>query len=480
VLGLFLLLVQDPSYDTRTLEIGGRADKLVARDLDGDSFPDLIVQNGRDLHVFLFDRAKGFTPAAQQVLRLDGTVFLWTVAALEKGRPPSLVTEGSRAIQSHGFANRAFVPKGADLVIHPSLFEGLSADGKAPPFQEFAPDFDGDGAAELLLFEEDEVLVLKRHASGDYRCLQKLPIPMDVNLLRNWGPHQKMIEATSVPVLSFGDTDGDGRRDLSYYRDESVGVFRQEPSGLFKATDSMDLTTHKSKRRDRFFKFEIPPKVADVNGDGLLDIALVYPSKGRLQIYYGQAGRRDFSEPDQTMNVTDGWSTGIYLEDLDGDGKLDLVMGVVRKLGITDGIQVFLSGKVDLELHVFPMQASGRFTKDPVREIKFTIPYSFQVTRTSASLDLVFRPNFKGDFNRDGLRDLLVAVDGRTMAIYPGVRGSAFRDKPEGKIEMNPPAGTSLTEPFVTDFNQDGVSDLVLRHVAGDGKSHTLELKLSK
>ncbi len=476
---LAVLLAQDPSYDTLVLETGGKADRVEARDLNGDSFPDLIAQNGHDLNVFLFDPQRGFSAAPQQTLRLDGTAFLWTIAPLERDRPPSLVTAGSRALQAHSFEGRGFAAAAKDLVVHPSLFEGASAGGP-PLLTNFAPDLDGDGLPELLLFRKDEIFIMKGSPAAEYLCLQKLPLAVDVALRLNWGAHMKMIETSAVPTLAFGDVDGDGRSDISYYRDEAIGVFRQTPGGSFTPADPMDLLTDKPKKRDRFVKFDVPPRVADLNGDGLLDIAAVYPSKGRVHIYYGQAGRRDYTQPDEVKQAADGWSSGIYLEDLDGDGRPDLIMGVVRRFGITGGIQVFLSGKVDLELHVYPMGAGGRYAKDPIQELKFSIPYTLQMTRTSAAFDLVFRPNFKGDFNRDGLRDMLVAEGEKTLRIYPGVRERGISEQPSGSIAMNPPPGTTLTEPFVADFNKDGVSDLVLKHAHGGPVRHVLELKLSK
>jgi|SRR5882672_5202402 len=474
-----VLLLQDPTYDTILLETGPSTDHIEAKDLNGDGRLDLVIQNGRDLQVFL--QANGtYTAKPQQVLRLDASVFLWTFASLDGQKFPTIFTAGSRAVQAIPFDGTAFGPA-RDLVVHPSMFEGVVTDGHAPLYTEFAPDLDRDGRSEVLLFQDDEIFVMKQLAGGEFRCLQKLPVPTSVATTVPWAPHQKLMQTIGVPLLSFGDTDGNGRLDIAYYKEESIGVFKQQADGGFLAADSKDLTADKKKpRKTRYFQFDVPPKVADFNGDGLLDVALIYPSKGRVHVYYGRAGRTDWKEPDQVMLVADGWSTGIHLEDLSGRGKLDLIMGVVRKLGISEGLQVFLSGKVDLELHIYPMGADGRFTKDPVQELKFPIPFSFHVTRESASLDLVFRPNFRGDFNKDGLRDMLVRVDERTLKIYPGVKDRAIADAPTGTVAMNPPEGVSTTEPFVMDLNGDGVSDLILKHVLINPPRHVLELKLSR
>ncbi len=474
---LLLLALQDPAFETSTLDPGPRADKLVARDLDGDGRMDLLVQGGRDIHVYLFDKARGFTPAPQQSLRLDGGTFLWTFGKLD-GRD-AIFAAGSRGVLGYAFEGGAFGPA-RELVVHPSIFEGACAEARPPAYVDFAPDLDGDGRSDLLLFQKDAVLLLKQHEGGEFRCLQRLAIAPDVATLFPWAPGMRLLASVTVPALSFGDVNGDGRLDIGTYRDESIGFFIQGADGRFTDGEAHDLAGRR-KKRDRFFKFELPPYVADFNKDGLLDLVVCFPSKGRVQISYGAQGRSDLSQPDDLIQITNGWTTGLYTEDLDGDGKIDLIMGVLRKFGIMEGIQMFLSGKLDVELHVYPMLAAGRFTKDPVQELKFSIPYSVQVSRTSASVDVTFKPNFQGDFNKDGRKDMLSIADPATLIIHPGVAGRMIADQPSGTIKMNPPEGTLTTEPFVADFNGDGVSDLVLKHVlVGGRKKHVLELKLSR
>lgn len=472
MLAIVLALLQDPVYDTQVLEAGDRIDRVVSRDFDADDKPDLLVQNGRDLHLFLSKDGR-FESKPSRTLRLDPSVMLW---CLSPGTPPRLFTAGPRGLQELGFQSPS-----RDLVVHPSLFRHGSSIGGAPGFIPFSPDLDGDGRPELFLFTDEEILIFKESKDGTFSCLDKLPVPTETATTIPWAPHQSLIRTVTVPLLAIGDSDGDGRTDIGFYHDESLTFFRQLADGHFTTPESLEIAAEKKKRRaGRLLQFDIPPKIGDFNKDGILDLVIIYPSKGRVQVYYGKPGRQNYEQPDEVMRVADGWSSGVYLEDLNGDGKPDLVMGVIRKFGVTEGIQVFLSGKVDLELHVYPMESTGRFTKDPVQELKFSIPFSFHLTRDSASLDLVFRPNFRGDFNKDGQRDMLVRTDERTLKYYAGLKTGGMATEPTGSITTGAPEGTSTTEPFLADLNGDGVSDLVLKHVLINPARHVLELKLSR
>src|SRR5258707_3656289 len=91
-----LLAAQDPTYETTVLETGTLTHHIEARDLNGDGKPDLIIQNGRDLQVFLQEKSS-YGPKPQQVLRLDPSVFLWTFAALDGHNITSIFTAASLA-----------------------------------------------------------------------------------------------------------------------------------------------------------------------------------------------------------------------------------------------------------------------------------------------------------------------------------------------------------------------------------------------
>src|SRR5687768_12933478 len=102
-----VLSLQDPSYDTTPLETGARTDHIEAKDLNGDGKPDLVIQHGRDLQVFL-QKNGAFSPKPQQVVRLDPSVFLWTFGLVDGQSYPALFAAGSRGIQALPFDGTAF------------------------------------------------------------------------------------------------------------------------------------------------------------------------------------------------------------------------------------------------------------------------------------------------------------------------------------------------------------------------------------
>ncbi|MBI2899253.1 MAG: VCBS repeat-containing protein [Planctomycetes bacterium] len=474
---LLAALIQNPEYDSNMLGVGATVDRIVVRDINGDGRDDLLVQSGRDLRLFLYDKDKGIPPVAGQILRLDPNVFLWTLARVKERNVWCLALTTSRGLQVCPFQDGSFASRPSDIAIHPNLFEG-DATETPPVFVEFAPDLNGDGLSDFLLFDEGEMYILLQESDGSVRATQKLPLPDEPRTTVAWNPGMKHKEERVVPFLTFGDTTGDRRPDLSFYREESIVVYEQKEDGRFLTKAPADLATEKEKTRGRFLKFEIPPIIDDFNGDGTQDIALPYPSKGRVHVYYLSAGRANLTQPDDNLQVNDAWTADIYMSDLDKDSKPDLVIGIIRKFGVFGGLQAFVSGKIDIELHIHMMRQ--RYANDPDQVLTFKVPFSFSVTRTEATGDLSFTPTFDADVDGDGRRDLLLSTDETAIDVYYNRAGSGFQQNPGGRIALGAPKGTSYTYVTVADLNKDGRSDLILKHVHVDRQKHFLQVKMSR
>lgn len=462
------------------LKIGAQVDDVVIEDVDADGRPDIIVQSARDLRVFL-NVGGAFKPEPSSTLRLDSNVFLWCFATMCDAKGRVLVTSSVRGIHRHvGLAKQ-----GEDLVIHPNLFEGTLGDGRGPTYTEIMPDLDGDGLGDALLFQAGQMLVLPQAKGADgrpeFKLRQRLDIPVEGSLKMGWMAHQKVIETTRVPMLVFGDVDGNGKTDISWYRNEAFGAWLQQPDNRFKLQEPKDLATKKRRLRIPYFQFEAPPFIVDINGDGLLDVVLSHPSKGRVHLYMNRSGRTDFTTPDEIIAI-DGWVPGLQVLDIDSDGKPEIVIGIIRKLGLSSGLEAFTTKKVRVELMFFKADAEGKYSNEPLQQLEFRIPYTATATREAATVDLTFRPSLDADLDGDGRRELIVEKDIKTFEVYRGVAGKLVAGEAEPAFEIVsessvPPAFTRLQ---AADLDGDKKSDLIIRRHALDRKLDEVEVRMSR
>lgn len=470
-----------PAFDVVALKVD-RCDEVATADVDGDGRPDLLILDGRSLAVFRTS-ATGVSDTPDVRIRFDADAFLWSTATFADAPGPQIVTFTSRGLRRHVRGGDGAWGPAEDLVVHPNLFEGAARPDVPPLRIDFMPDLDGDGLSDALLFRTDELWIFRqsRGAGGrpEFRIAQKLPFSVETESLVGWAAHQKLSRWNRVPVLVRGDWDGDGRPDLVWFRDETIGAFLQQPDGRFAAAEGRTIGGRKPKRRNTLLKFEVPPRLIDLDGDGMLDVATTYPTTGQVRVFLNRKGRIDLNAPDASLQGP-GWSTGIYVQDLDGDGRMEIVMGVVRKLDLFSGISAFLSKKVDLELHFFRSDARGLYRNEPAQVLTFAIPFTFTATRDSTQIDLTFWPTFEADVDGDGLKDLLLEADGGNMAVYRGDRTNVMGAAPWTQVAGAPPPGTLSTRVRAADLNGDGRSDLIVVHQAVDSGRAKVEVRLSK
>ena len=467
---------QELAFDTVRLE-ADRADAVDAVDLNADGRPDVVVTAGRTAKIFLFRPDKGFSPQPDRTLLFGPDVYLWTVGRFADAPGFHPVVFTSRGLQRYLRTGPAEWSPPEDLIVAPNLFRGSAQADVAPLRLDFLRDLDGDGLDDALYLSTDALWIFpqEKDAAGKprFRLKQKLPLPADAGLHSGGGPHQRLSQTVAVPLFVVGDVNEDGRPDLMYLRRESVGQFVQRPDGRFDVPPEAALPAERRKSRRQFLKFEAPPRIADFNGDRALDIALPdnYRFRARVEVFFNRRGRHDFASPDAVLNVEDAWSTGIYVEDLDGDGRPEIIQGVIPKFGILGGIQTFLSGKIDIELHFHRLDRDkGTFLNSPVQQLSLAIPYTFQATTESAVADLKFWPQLKADLDGDGRRDLIVGGSERELSVHFGRKDELMSRRAGAAIALQAPERAVSTKTYVADFNGDGRSDLMVRYeLAGRG-----------
>ncbi len=326
-------------------------------DFNGDGRQDLAVVAKDDANesgqLYILPQGPDGTLAAPNCFNLKGSDHTLAVGDLSGDGLADVAVSGS------GSDQKVYVFLGAT--------EGIFSTRRAYPAGSNPPDIvvgdlSGDGRADLALARGGDPFVdlLLQQADGDLAPTISLPA-----------------DSTGNADLAVGDLNGDGLLDLVkgfYSRDSILNVFLQQADHSFASEISQPNPEYLSADSIA---------VGDVTGDGRDDVVVSsvnsLPNAWAIIFDLGSDGR--LSEMARYPLRSDATATG--LADLDGDGRLDVIL--VSTVGV----------------NVLPQQADGRLGA----------AQSYLTVRTSP------RPQSMsvGDLNGDGRLDIVTAGQGFSL-----------------------------------------------------------------
>lgn len=334
-------------------------------DLNGDGIPDIVARGTDGLTVILGLPGLKFAPPvhypAAQDLLYTGFQYQNLLADLNGDGVSDFVAAGPGGLYLiYGRADGTFV-SGA-------VYESGSALKDAT-----AEDFNEDGTPDVVTTGDLQLQLSLGQRDGTFR--PAMAIAGDViSSLHNSG--YSHFDAWIV----HGDFNGDGHQDLLTYG--SPNVYDYVPylllgkgNGTFSAPIQLPAPTG---------AFVGSPLVADLNGDGKDDFALLTGSGTSTITAYLSSENGTFRPVPTSLEDTAGGATqnGIIFADVNGDGIPDLLYTTLSHLGMMTG------------------RGDGTFNA----------PITYALPASAPSTTAIAGPLAVGDFNGDGALDVSVLV----------------------------------------------------------------------
>jgi regulation of enolase protein 1 (concanavalin A-like superfamily) len=287
-------------------------------------------------------------------------------------------------------------------------------------------DFNGDGKPDVVLVQSAinsrEVVVALGNGDGTFGAQWKVAV----------------VASDTPPAVLDGDLNGDGKRDVVILSDnEGVKLYPNDGTGTFRQVIALPNLL-----------FAHDGVIADVNGDGRLDILVGDHYRNIVAVYLNE-GNFTFNEVDADVGPQ---ANDVAVADFNRDGNVDLA--VARSNG-GDFDHYFDEG------HVSVAFGNGDGTFGPATV--YTIPRGgWQVA--------------VGDFNRDGILDI---ATGNRSSLYIGNTSCGGPFTYSDSVSILPGKGDGTFGPassFVinsvntlltlntSDLNGDHFTDLIVSH----------------
>lgn len=188
----------------------------------------------------------------------------------------------------------------------------------AGTFNVAIADIDGDGKRDLITVN---------NGAGGVGTISLLQNNSTVGVITDdsFLPHIDLPGANSAESLAIGDLDGDGKVDLVVGSPEGHAIF------VYRNTSTLgviDTTAFASEVTFGTSSVVNTVALADLDGDGKIDIAAVTQNPGSLVVFKNVStpGVLDATSlQPQVPFAAGGNAIGISLGDLDGDGKTDVI-----------------------------------------------------------------------------------------------------------------------------------------------------------
>ncbi len=442
-------------------------------DVDGDGRRDAVLVSGRAVAVHRQREGGSFLQAPDLAFTLPASAIAVDLAVLDPAgrRAELLVARGSRMAHRRLDGEAEFVEMELPALPDPLL---PLAGGAAPLPMPLAADLDRSGAPELLVPVARGAAILGLR-DGAWRLLGVARASLDVSLdAGDDRPGSSVRQEFALPRIAPFDVtapDGSVRTLLGISQANEAWVWAVEGDAIrrlqhVRARFRLDeedrfRAVRGTRRNEEVNDRAVGLQPVDLNGDGIPDFVSSRFRDGEVHLVAGQWGSFAADAPTRTIDA-DGWVLLAQTKDFDGDGRPDLVVPRLPKIGIGAALRALLSRKVAFDLWLFRnVGGTTLVSETPTwrRTFDFEIVLGGEDGKFNATGRLLI---LFADVTGDGIVDLATRTDDDRLAIHPGHRESIIAESAVATIPIPKVSEWPEVDLRGEDLDGDGRTDLLL------------------
>ncbi|MGW8320377.1 MAG: FG-GAP repeat domain-containing protein [Thermodesulfobacteriota bacterium] len=452
------------AFKAQSLRVGGEVKEVRSADLDGDGRRELLVSSTlhpqgspeRQLYVCGWTgKGTELRTVLQDTWKVPREAVFWDVGpaggAAEGKHIYFLSIDGLSEVGKFGFAPVLRIEEPVLLSVgQEDEFLGM----------DFIRDWDGDGREEAMLPLGRQARFYRWEWTEGWVLVDSAKIwPLAYysnNILfgRNLGGYQ-YLSLLLYPILEAVDLNGDGRKDLLGLRNgKGFCYLRGENGKLGPEPFLWDLEIRSEEEIARH-RATLSYRVADLNRDGCADVIVhklvmsFADWNAETAVFLGRPESFRPKEPEQRFPAS-GFFSGVSLDDLDGDGYPDVTVWSV-KMGLVPLMEILLRKAVHINSHSYYGAWPKGFSAKAENEGNFVL----HIDSDRPDFIRGLMPNTEGDFNRDGIKDLVAEKGADRLVIYLGLPERKFDSQPWAVLDA-PEVNYARAE----DVDGDGLCDL--------------------
>jgi len=482
---LFTVSLFSFEFEETTIKNPKVVENYYMEDLNGDGYLDLFVLNlkgdARDstsFTVYINNKGK-FDTKPSSLLMLSRNQVLFDFGNILSGKELELITLSGDSMRVYSLKNEQYYHSVSYSLKNNLL--GIPAFRNALRFKFVQKIRTGDSTN--FLIPGMNKFTLYTFGKKGIKKLKTLNSGGTASYYQRWNAMEKHIGeylnvSISPPFYQINDVNGDGKLDIVFYSGAKLSVFLQGSRGFtsnptywsylnLKDSEGKPVILNKTDREKREWYTLL--SITDSNNDGALDVFIkkqdsrqsIFDPSSQMHIYYGKLEGQTLSfpqKPDKII-VSEGFQFNIDFADIDGNGYEDIAIPAM-KMGLFKLIAMLVTRSATISVNFY--KNDGTFPDLPtvIRDISMSFDFSGDFKTP------VF--DYEGDFNGDGVKDLLTSPEEGWVGVHYGGGDEFFPEEPDEEFEMLLPRNGNRIQ--IEDFNNDGLSDIIYRFDLQDNR----------